>query len=138
VRWDLRARNATEAIRELWSGASWIIELVSTGVRDGKPFRHIHHFITTLRTSPKALLRLVRQRWAIENEWHWVRDVRLGEDAHRYSERNGVQVLALLRTLALNLMRTNGFRSIREGQIAVSHDISRLLGWTGAYEAQTA
>jgi hypothetical protein len=24
-------------------------------------------FITTLRTSPKALQRLVRQRWAIEN-----------------------------------------------------------------------
>jgi len=47
-------------------------------------------------------------------------------------------VLALLRTLALNLMRTNGFRSIREGQIAVSHDISRLLGWTGACEAQAA
>jgi len=35
-------------------------------------------------------------------------------------------------------MRTNGFRSIREGQIAVSHDISRLLGWTGACEAQAA
>jgi len=72
VRWDLRASNATEAIRERWSGASWIIELVSTGVPEGNQFRHVHHFITTLRTSPKALLRLVRQRWAIENEWHWV------------------------------------------------------------------
>ncbi|WP_255111214.1 hypothetical protein [Synechococcus sp. RedBA-s] len=41
---------------------------MSTGVRDGKPFRPVRHFITTLRTSPKALLRLVRQRWAIENE----------------------------------------------------------------------
>ncbi|MGL6134259.1 MAG: transposase, partial [Prochlorococcaceae cyanobacterium] len=38
----------------------------------------------------------MRQRWAIENEWHWVRDVQLGEDAHRYAERNGVQALALL------------------------------------------
>jgi hypothetical protein len=64
VRWTLRARNASEAIRERWAGASWIIELVSTGRRDGKPFHHIHFFITTLRTSPKALLRLVRQRWA--------------------------------------------------------------------------
>jgi hypothetical protein len=50
--------------------ASWIVELVSTGWRDGKPFHHVHLFITTLRTSPKALLRLVRQRWAIENQWH--------------------------------------------------------------------
>ena len=149
--WTLRARNATDAIRERWVGASWIIELVSTGRRDGKPFHHIHLFMdiqrtsrcdTTLRTSPKALLRLVRQRWAIENQWHWprvcadnevvrrprgltrdTRDTQLGEDAHRYSQRKGVQVLALLRTLALNLLRCNGFKSIRAGLMAVAHDI---------------
>ena len=69
----LRARNATGAIRRRWAGDSWIIELVSTGRRDGKPFHHIHFFITTLRTGPKALLRLVRQRWAIENQWHCAR-----------------------------------------------------------------
>ena len=90
MRWQLRARNATEAIRQRWAGASWIIELVSDGWRDGKSFHHIHLFITTLRTSPKALLRLVRQRWAIENQWHWPRDTQLGEDAHHYGQRNGV------------------------------------------------
>ena len=146
VRWTLRARNATEAIRERWVGASWIIELVSTGRRDGKPFHHIHFFMviqrtsrcdTTLRTSPKALLRLVRQRWAIENQWHWPRDTQLGEDAHRYSQRNGVQVLALLRTLALNLLRCNGIRSVRAGLMAVAHDISRMLGWVGISAADS-
>jgi hypothetical protein len=137
VLWELRARNATEAIRERWIGASWIIELVSSGQRDGKPFRHVHQCITTMRTSPKALLRLVRQRWAIENQWHWPRDTQLGEDAHRYSHRNGVQVLALLHTLALNLLRCNGFRSIRAGLMAVAHDISRMLGWVGISLAET-
>ena len=58
--------NAIDAIRERWLGASWIVEMVSTGRCDGQPFHNIHLFITTLRTSPKALLRLVRQRWAIE------------------------------------------------------------------------
>ncbi len=60
VHWQLRASNATETIRERWAGATWIIKLVSTGRRDGKPFDQLHFFITTLRTSPKALLRLVR------------------------------------------------------------------------------
>jgi predicted transposase YbfD/YdcC len=131
VRWTIRARNATETIRERWVGASWIIELVSTGWRDGKTFQHVHYFITTLRTSPKALLRLVRQRWAIENQWHWPRDTQLGEDAHCYTQRNGVQVLALIRTLALNMLRFNGFRSIRAGLMAVAHDIRRMLEWVG-------
>jgi hypothetical protein len=39
--------------------------------------------------------------------------------------------LALLRTLGLNLLRTNGFRSIRAGLMAVAHDINRTLGWSG-------
>lgn len=64
----VKARNSTEAIRERWMGASWIVELVSTDRRDGMAFHHVHHFITTLRTRPKALLRLVRQRWAIKNQ----------------------------------------------------------------------
>jgi len=41
---------------------------VSSAKHDGKPFRHVQSFITTIRTSPKALLRFLRQRWAIENE----------------------------------------------------------------------
>jgi hypothetical protein len=35
----------------------------NTGRRDGKPFQRVNSFITTLRTSSKGLLRLVRQRW---------------------------------------------------------------------------
>jgi hypothetical protein len=41
---------------------------VSSGKHDGKPFRHVHHFITTMRTSTQVLLLLGRQRWAIDNE----------------------------------------------------------------------
>lgn len=63
--------HAINAIRERWLGASWIVELVSTGRCDGHPFHHIHLFITTLRTSPKALLRLMRQRWAIKTTRRW-------------------------------------------------------------------
>jgi len=134
---DAACPQCPGAIRERWAGATWIIELVSTGRRDGKPFHHVHFFITTLRTCPKALLRLVRQRWSIENQWHWPRDTQLGEDAHRYSQRTGVQALALLRTLALNLLRCNGFRSIRAGLMAVAHDISRMLSWVGIRAAET-
>jgi len=33
-------------------------------------------FITSLRTSPKALRQLVRERWRLES-WHWIRDTQL-------------------------------------------------------------
>jgi predicted transposase YbfD/YdcC len=56
----------------------------------------------SLWSGAKALLRHVRERWSIENSWNWVPDVKLGEDAHRYCESNGVQIMAKLRCLAIN------------------------------------
>ena len=52
--------------------------------------------------------------------------------------RNRVQVLALLRTLALNLLRNNSFQSIRAGFMAASHDISSMLSWMGITSAEAS
>lgn len=49
----------------------------------------------------EALLRLIRQRWSIENEWNWARDAQLGEDAHRYANRTGVAVFSFLCTIVM-------------------------------------
>jgi len=125
ITWSLRAKEAPEHIKANWQGTSWIAEVIATGIRDGKPFSATHRFITSLRTTPDALLRLVRQRWSVES-WHWIRDTQLHEDDHRY-RGNGAGVLAALRTAAMNLLRLTGFGSIREGLQAVMHDITALV-----------
>jgi len=125
ITWSLRAKQAPEHIHEAWIGTSWIVEMTADGTRDGKPFQATHLFHTSLRTTPEALLQLVRDRWSIEG-WHWIRDTQLHEDAHRY-RGNGAGVMATLRTAALNLLRLAGFRSIRAGLQAVMHDITALL-----------
>jgi len=58
-------------------------------------------------------------------------DAQLGEAVHCYAERDGVEVVSLLRTLGLNLMRTTGFRSIGAGLMAMAPDINRTLGGSG-------
>jgi hypothetical protein len=123
--WTLRAKAAPEHITDTWVGTSWIVDVTAIGTRDDKPFQAIHLFLTSLRTTPGALLQLVRDRWSIEG-WHWIRDTQLHEDAHRY-RGNGAGVMATLRTAALNLLRLTGFRSIRAGIQAVTHDITALL-----------
>jgi predicted transposase YbfD/YdcC len=125
ITWTLRGKQAPEHIREAWIGTSWIVEMTADGIRDGKPFRATHLFLTSLRTTPESLLQLVRNRWRIES-WHWIRDTQLHEDAHRY-RGNGAGAMATLRTAALNLLRLAGFRSIRAGMQAVMHDITALL-----------
>ena len=125
ITWTLRAKAAPEHIAEAWIGTSWIVEVTVSGTRDGRPLQATHLFLTSLRTTPEALLQLVRDRWSIE-DWHWIRDTQLHEDAHRY-RGNGAGVMATLRTAALNLLRLAGFRSIRAGLQAVMHDITALL-----------
>ena len=125
ITWTVRAKEAPQHIREDWSGTSWIVEVATKGTRDGKPFHATHLFLTSLRTTPEALLQLVRDRWSIEG-WHWIRDTQLHEDAHRY-RGNGAGAMATLRTAALTLLRLAGFQSIRAGMQAVMHDITALL-----------
>ena len=125
ITWNLRAREAPDHIKENWHGTSWIVEVIATGMRDGKPFQASHFFLTSLRTTPEELLQLVRERWSLES-WHWIRDTQLHEDKHRH-RGNGAGVMATLRTAALNLLRLAGFESIREGLQAVMHDIKALL-----------
>jgi predicted transposase YbfD/YdcC len=132
ITWTLRAMPAPEWVVEQWPGSATIIAVRSHGIRDGKPTDEIRYYVSSLRTSATALLRHVRERWSIENSWHWVRDVPLREDAHRYREDNGVQILATLRSLAINALRLDGIWSITEGIAALAHDIKgllRLVGW---------
>ncbi len=132
ITWTLRGMPAPEWVVENWPGSATVIAVRSKGTRDGKPTDETRYYVSSLRTNAKALLRYVRERWSIENSWHCPRDTQLREDAHRYREENGVQILATLRSMAMNALRLDGFWSIAEGLATLSHDIKgllRLLGW---------
>ena len=130
--WTLRGMPAPEWVVENWPGSATILAVRCKGARDGKSVDETRYYVSSLRTSAKGLMRHVRDRWSIENSWHWPRDTQLREDAHRYRETNGVQIMATLRSLAMNALRLDGFWSITEGLAALSHDIRgllALLGW---------
>ncbi|WP_255024459.1 ISAs1 family transposase [Cyanobium sp. T1G-Tous] len=131
ITWNLRAMPAPEWVMEQWPGSSTIIAVRSHGTREGKPQDETPYYVSSLRTGAKALLKAIRQRWSIENSWHWVRDVPLREDTPRYREDNGVQILATLRSMAINVLRLGGIWSITKGIAALAHDIKGLLGLLG-------
>jgi predicted transposase YbfD/YdcC len=136
--WELRAKEAPDHIKEAWPGSAWIVELITTTTkRSGKWSVTRHRFITTVRTAPEALLRLIRQRWSVENEWHWPRDTQLGEDAHRYTNRIGAPVFSFLRTIVMNLLRRGGYRSIRRGLRKLAYDIKGMLALGGVQIAES-
>jgi hypothetical protein len=53
---------------------------ITATTRNGRTTTRRHLFLASIRTTPEALLRLIRQRWSMENEWHRApRDAHLGE-----------------------------------------------------------
>lgn len=56
-----------------------------------------------------------------------MRDVQLGEDAHRYANRIGAPLFSFLRTGVMNLLRRAGYRSVQAGQQELGHHLHRHI-----------
>ena len=54
----------------------------------------------------------VRGHWGIENRLHWVRDVTFDEDRSQVRKGAGAQAMAVLRNLAIGLLRRAGATNI--------------------------
>jgi predicted transposase YbfD/YdcC len=67
----------------------------------------VRHYLLSKYLSPKRLLHVTRSHWGIENRLHWVLDVQFGEDRNRARKDNAPENLAILRRLALNILRTH-------------------------------
>jgi predicted transposase YbfD/YdcC len=56
-------------------------------------------------TGAKRVLKTVRSHWGIENELHWTLDLAFDEDRCRVRKEHGPENFALLRHIALNLLK---------------------------------
>jgi len=110
------------SVQGAWSGlkAIGVVESIR-GVGD-KVSTEKRYFITSI-TDPKRFGEIVRGHWSTENSQHHVLDVQFSEDAHRSREKNTVKNLALIRRIALNLLRVNAQGdSIRERKLRAACD----------------
>jgi predicted transposase YbfD/YdcC len=70
-----------------------------------KTSHKVRAYALSKRMTPDQVLRTVRRHWSIENDLHWQLDVLLAEDQSRTRKNNGPANLAVLRRLALNVLR---------------------------------
>ena len=74
-------------------------------VGKAEPTLEASYFIGSKVMSAKAYGKAMRHHWRIENNLHWQLDVSFAEDANRVTKRNGAENLALLRRLALMMLK---------------------------------
>lgn len=74
--------------------------------RDGQTSRHRRYYVSCATLSAEGFAGAVRAHWGIENGLHWVLDTTFDEDRARNRKDHGPENLAILRKLALNVLRT--------------------------------
>ena len=78
---------------------------------------NVRYFLLSKLFSAERMIVIARTHWGIENQLHWVLDVDLGEDAARSRKDNAPQNLALIRKLALNILRQHPDKGSIKGKI---------------------
>jgi len=63
------------------------------------------YYLSSLVSGAKQHLEITRTHWRIENELHWILDVAFDEDQCRIRQGHGPQNFAVLRHIALNLLK---------------------------------
>lgn len=74
---------------------------------NGKQSIETHYFMGSRRMGARKHAEVLRNHWRIENNLHWQLDVSFAEDASRIQDRNAAENFALLRKLALGVLKQN-------------------------------
>ena len=91
--------------KELWEKLAVIGVCYRERTCKGKTSEETVYFIGSRVMSAKMYGKALRNHWKIENELHWQLDVTFGEDANRVQQKTEAMNLALLRKVALMLLR---------------------------------
>jgi predicted transposase YbfD/YdcC len=118
-----------EGIRnqEAWAGLKVIGMWTSERLLKDNESDETHYFIGSRVMSAKRYAEALRGHWGIENKLHWHLDITFGEDANRVQRRQGAENLALVRRLALGLLKRHpGKESMACKRLAAAYDTDFL------------
>lgn len=99
----------------------------STPTAKHRQKKEVRYFVSSLKLRAKDMMARLRLQWAIENKLHWVLDVGLGEDGNRTRNKVAAENLAVVRKIALNLVRQD-----KKSRAGVRTKLKRAA-WDSAY-----
>jgi len=114
-----------------WAGMRSIAMVEATRLVTGadSPTTQVRYYISSLPGAAKPIARAVRSHWGIENSLHWVLDMAFREDESRARLGHSTENLAMLRKLALHLIRqdTTRKRGVKTMRLKAAWDTTYLL-----------
>lgn len=88
------------------------------------------YYISSLKPDAEAIGGAIRGHWCVENQLHWSLDVAFREDQCRAREGNSASNFAIVRHIALNLLKNE-----KTSKVGIKIKRSKA-GWSNAYLAK--
>ncbi len=113
-----------------WAGLDMSGMVESQRERDGKSSIEYRYYIGSIGKDAQRFAKAARAHWGVENDLHWSLDVSFREDESRVRDRNAAENFAVLRHIALGLLKN-------EKTAKVGIKTKRLMaGWDERYLAK--
>jgi predicted transposase YbfD/YdcC len=105
--WVVSEPEVLEYLNEegAWMGLSSVAMVRSKRVVGDEESAESRYYISSLKGDARQLLEATRTHWEIENCVHWVLDIAFNEDDSRVRQGHAPQNLAVVRHMALNLLK---------------------------------
>jgi predicted transposase YbfD/YdcC len=123
--------TAQDVVQDLtpWRDLKSVVMIVSSRVVNNQATDEVRYYISSRKASAKAFAANIRNHWGIENGLHWILDVCFGDDASRVRSGHGPENFALLRRLALSVLKQQKDKHSIRGRRLVA-------GWDNSYLEQ--
>lgn len=116
-----------------WPGLKSVVMVESEREADGKVETETRFYITSLALLANALGPMIRSHWMIENGLHWVLDMVFRDDDCRVRTDNAPFNLAIVKHIALNVLRTGKTKdSLRMRRKVAAWDENALAAYIAA------
>lgn len=105
--WSISAPEYLLCLRDArkWTGLKSLVMIKAERRHGARREVKVRYYISSLTTRATDFLRIIRSHWGIENSLHWELDIAFREDDSRVRKDYAPQNFAVLRHIALNLLK---------------------------------
>lgn len=105
-----------------------MIKSIRVNKKTGAQSSDTRYYISSLPAKAQVMQQLARAHWSIENSLHWCLDVAFKEDSCRVRTNHGAENLAIIRKMAMNMLRnSNEKASLKRKILKASWDTDYLI-----------
>ena len=94
-------------MQEWWEGIKSVISVETISSKNNTEVNSgWRYYLSSHEYNNIEVASFIRNHWGIENKLHWILDVNMKEDSDRKAERSSARSFALLKRIALNILRS--------------------------------